>query len=58
MKTVLVIDMPIDCYDCPCYFEDWDMCEVCHEEAKADSGKPSWCPLKPLPNEITGESNG
>ena len=45
MKSILVIDTPKDCYDCPCYYEDRDMCEVLNRKAKADSGNPSWCPL-------------
>ena len=51
MKSILIIETPNDCYDCPCYYEDRDMCEVLNRKAKADSGKPSWCPLKPLPKE-------
>ena len=50
MKAMLVIDMPNDCYDCPCYYEDRDMCEAFNKKAKADSGRPSWCPIKPLPH--------
>ena len=49
MKSILVIDTPKDCYDCPCYYEDRDMCEAFDKKAKADSGRPSWCPLRPLP---------
>ena len=50
MKAILVIDNPNDCYDCPCYYEDKDMCEAFDKKAKADSGRPSWCPLRPLPS--------
>ena len=49
MKSILVIETPKDCYDCPCYYEDRDMCEAFDKKAKADSGRPSWCPLRPLP---------
>ena len=49
MKSVLVIDTPNDCYECPCYYEDKDMCEVFNKNTKADNGRPSWCPLRPLP---------
>ena len=48
-KAILVIDTPNDCYECPCYYEDKDMCEAFDKKAKADSGRPSWCPLRPLP---------
>lgn len=49
MKAVLVIDMPEVCYDCPCYFDDLEMCKKHRKRANAME-KPSWCPLKPLPS--------
>ena len=49
MKAILVIDMPENCYLCPCYCEDFDNCEVLFQKAKADNGKPAWCPLKNAP---------
>lgn len=52
MKSILIIETPTRCYDCPCYYEDRDMCEVVYKKAKADSGRPSWCPLRPLPQKI------
>ena len=42
--------MPNDCYNCPCYYEDKDMCEAFNKKAKADSGIPSWCPLRQIPD--------
>lgn len=50
MKAVLVIDMPNDCYDCPCYYEERNKCEVTFENIEDDIERPSWCPLKPLPH--------
>ena len=50
MKAILIIDIPNSCYDCPCYYEDKDKCEVRNQRAIADIGIPSWCPLRPLPN--------
>ena len=49
MKAILIIDIPNSCYDCPCYYEDKDKCEVHNQRAIADIGIPSWCPLRPLP---------
>ena len=49
MKVILVFDKPNYCYDCPCYYEDKDKCEVFNKRAIADIGIPSWCPLRPLP---------
>lgn len=58
MKTVLVIDMPESCCNCKFYRfvhqDDWDRTEtICIILGKMhDNGidsKPSWCPLKPLP---------
>lgn len=51
MKAILVIDMPKECCDgCPCYYEEAYRCQV-HMEIDEDlyNGKPSWCPLRPLP---------
>ena len=50
MKAILIIDIPNSCYDCPCYYEDKDKCEVRNQRAIADIGIPSWCPLRPLPS--------
>ena len=50
MKAILVIDIPKDCYDCPCYYEDLGKCEAINKTVKADYDvRPSWCPLRPLP---------
>ena len=50
-KAILVIDMPNNCSECPCCNE-----EECGNQYKGyisdylkwNSGRPSWCPLKPL----------
>lgn len=51
MKSVLVIDTPKTCKECPCQLmlvcvpadEDID------EYIDPSKAKPNWCPLKPLP---------
>lgn len=49
-KSVLVIDTPKDCGDCPCIHDELWMCQTDKEHREANySGRPSWCPLKPLP---------
>ena len=65
MKSILIIDTPTRCYDCPLYTsiddDDNDDCEYgfcddrnilkqkeAQEKIRFD-GKPSWCPLRPLP---------
>ena len=51
MKSILVIDTPNDCYDCPCYYEERNKCEATFKNVEDDDiEKPSWCPLRPLPN--------
>lgn len=52
-KSILVIDTPNDCYDCPCYYEERNKCEVIFKNVDDDIEKPSWCPLRPLPREWT-----
>ena len=50
MKAILVIDeMPTGCIGCPCYYEDKGKCENTWESVEDDFARPSWCPLKPLP---------
>ena len=52
MKAVLVIDMPNYCLDCPCYNKSKLYCQVMNEMFTDEiSNKPSWCPLKPMPEE-------
>ena len=55
MKAVLIIDMPNDCYGCPCYYEDSDQCEVLFKKIEVYDKKPSWCPLRPLPHKLQAD---
>lgn len=52
MKAVLIIDMPVNCSQCPCY-EDYD-CNVLNECIFDEYGNPRdiECPLKPMPEKI------
>ena len=53
MKAILIIDIPNDCYDCPCYYEDRGKCEafgILGKKVEADDGIPSWCPLRRIPD--------
>lgn len=60
MKTILVFEEPNECIDCPCYRqtkEDGKLFEDCKAMMmplnwREVTEKPSWCPLKPLPNAI------
>lgn len=52
MKATLVIDMPSKCEECPLHYRKRQgiyRCEMTHKNVDIKS-KPSWCPLKPLPN--------
>ena len=60
-KVILVIDeMPNNCSECPCCNED-----ECGNQYKGyigdylewNSGRPSWCPLKPMPEKKDVELN-
>lgn len=51
MKAILVIDMPSNCLDCPCEY-DYMRCKATNyrlDYVNADAERPSWCPLKPMP---------
>ena len=58
MKAILVIDAPNNCSECPCFHEG-----ECGNKYKGyvgdylgwDSGRPSWCPLKPMPTRVGHE---
>lgn len=60
MKAILVIDMPSDCVGCNqfafecCHAMKRDIDKECITQIK----RPSWCPLKPMPNkkEIQNEN--
>ena len=61
MKAILVIDIPKTCFGCPCYsFNARAKRFECDAKLylKGKIGvveldkKPSWCPLKPMPQEL------
>ena len=57
MKAILVVDMPNNCEECKIiYLQGRGESSIC------DSGdwskRPSWCPLKPLPDSVTEEETG
>ena len=57
MKAILVIDIPNYCLDCPCYNKSKLYCQVMNEMFTDEiSNKPSWCPLKPLPQPMETET--
>lgn len=55
-KSVLVIDTPENCYSCYLrkIIRDWPYCAVKSERIKDSMVKSDWCPLKPLPEKMTG----
>lgn len=53
MKSILIIETPKDCGDCPCLHDELWMCQADTEHREAEySGRPSWCPLKLLPRRM------
>lgn len=64
MKAVLVIDMPETCGECVMRHStvSWgyawaDVCRLNWKEHTGE-GRPSWCPLKPLPKKRDVENAG
>lgn len=55
-KSVLVIDTPENCRSC--YLRGFTLnlqyCRGKLKDIKDTSVKPDWCPLKPLPEKMTG----
>ena len=67
-KSVLVIDTPNNCSECPCCYvlvNGWGdfisaSCQMKYkgfvdEYCEYNDGRPSWCPLRPLNKETIGE---
>lgn len=57
-KAILVIDMPDECRNCPCFGSNdfGTFCGVTDKDIEYDYDKyvypkPDWCPLKELPKE-------
>ena len=54
-KSILVIDTPPACIDCPCHFAHEDGTVHCGARKKrlpaedVETYKPGWCPLVPMP---------
>ena len=53
-KAILVIDMPECCKNCMCYVlgAKNNFCEVTRFTIFDNITKPSWCPLKPVPDKV------
>lgn len=55
-KSVLVIDTPKSCRDCPLRYDPYGHLETCYiedlyvDEYYEENIKPEWCPLVPLPS--------
>lgn len=56
MKAILVIDMPKNCHDCPCYHEGYGRCTITEKFIEEVGIVDSWCPLKPLPQKKIPEN--
>lgn len=64
MKAVLVLDMPMDCQFCKmAHWSKADVlmgCDAVVGKKYGDAefwndGRPSWCPLKPLPHKLQAD---
>lgn len=55
MKSVLIIDTPNNCYECPCSNEGGYLCQINRRQLEDDfqDRRPSWCPLKLLPKRMS-----
>lgn len=51
-KAILVIDMPKNCEQCPCFSigSFYDVCRLAQQtKSFKEKGIPDWCPLRELP---------
>lgn len=54
-KSVLVMETPEDCESCVLHGGIFhSFCKINCRYIKDLSAKPDWCPLKPLPEKMTG----
>lgn len=53
-KSILVIDTPESCRECPCFLETATDCCGVNEKDIDGHGKPDWCPLQELPKRDPG----
>lgn len=51
MKAILIIDMPVTCRECPCFY-DYLHCNAKIGLNVLGDERPKGCPLKPLPAKI------
>lgn len=64
MKAILVIEMPKDCVECNQFA--FECCHTMKREIERENivqcKRPSWCPLRPMPEKIDipfkGRANG
>lgn len=59
-KAILVIDMPKNCEQCPCFSigSFYDVCRLAQQtKSFKEKGIPDWCPLRPMPEkkEVCGK---
>lgn len=46
-KSVLIIDTPKNCFECPCFMEMGWRCQCRLDiDEEVHDGTPDWCPLK------------
>lgn len=50
-KAILVMDMPSSCEECQLFYntEGTKMCEAIGRLVECESEKPTWCPLREVP---------
>lgn len=52
MKAILVIDIPKNCKDCALNYDNQNCLGIeVFTKVSIEDDRPSWCPLKPMPNE-------
>lgn len=54
MKSILIVNTPKNCYECPCSNEGCYLCQISRRQLEDDfqDTRPSWCPLRPLPQKL------
>lgn len=53
MKAMLVFEMPKKCNECPCYNDEYFVCQMKWKKVDGFKEVVDWCPIKPVPNDVS-----
>ena len=52
MKAILMFNMPKKCNECPCYNDEYYVCQMRWKRVDAFEKIVDWCPLRPISDRL------